>query len=851
MKIENVLVCSALLVLAVWPHFARADSGADWLDDKHPWREPADRHVDFSHLDLQVTPDLAKRTVSATATYKLTRKHQTERLRLDAVDLNLTEVVWLQSGAAVAAKWQPVDHGVVIEWPPTADRDLELRLRYNCAPRQGFYFVAADADAPNRPLHAWTQGETEEVRHWLPAPDQPDERMTWTVAVTAPTALVALSNGDPDGKPMIDKPTQLSLTRYRSTAPLPLYLLTVAIGPFVAVDHGHSKLPVVTWALADDVDNVRRAYAKLAKMVDVLGQRLGVAYPFSRYSQVVVHEFNFGGMENATLTTLTHRAVPDARAELDRPADGLLAHELGHQWFGDLVTCRSWADIWLNEGWASFADSLWHESEYGIDRYMEDLADSRRGYFEEANRYLRPVVADRAADPDDVFDSHTYSKGAWIAHMLRRKLGEEPFWRGVKTYLTRHRFGSVETDDLRRALEEASGLSLRGFFWRWLRQAGHPVLKVDLKWDDEAKMVRLGFAQTQRIERAMPPFTLAIEIALTAKQGAEPTLHRLVLDKVTDSFRLPAPTRPWLVEIDPRSAWLVDWTVEAATTDLAAMLERSAYADVRLRACTDLGRVLHEPTALAAILRAAQHDKARHVRAKATDLLGRGPRDKVIQPLVERLTKDSESQVRRAAARALGQLLSNKGWAALQVAARTDVSYAVQAAALQALVAIDRSQARAELLAAVARPSHQETVRAAALHGLATLADQQDWPLVVAAIESGQSKFIREAAAPSVAEFGARAMERKEDARLALEALLHEDSARIRRAAADALGILDNPKARQALLAAASREPLEKQREKLRQTAGRLGQQGPLTERLQRLEEEVQQLRRDTDKDRK
>ncbi len=819
-----------------------------WLDDSHPWREPADRKVDFVHLALTITPDLAKGSVAGTAVYQLRRLHDTPHLLLDAVSLNIDEVAWVQGSKSVPASWRTLDKQLAIDWPTAASGPLTLRLRWNCVPRMGFYFVRPDADAPSRPVHAWTQGETEEVRHWLPAPDDPDERLTWQVSIAAADGLVALSNGDPlaagnvDGKPV---------ARFDSKLPLPLYLLTVAVGPFVAIDHGHKGLPVVTWALPAEVENARRAYAKLPKMVDVLGKRLGVPYPFSRYGQVVVHEFHWGGMENATLTTLTHRAVPDARGEIDHPAEGLLAHELGHQWFGDLVTCRSWADIWLNEGWASYADALWDEAEHGRDRYDEAMAAMRTGYLDEATAYQRPLVSDRMPDPDVLFDRHTYSKGAWIAHMLRRRLGDEVFFAAVKQYLTDHRFASVETDDLRRAMQAVSGQSLRGFFRRWVQQAGHPVVQVELKWEDAARQLRVVLQQTQKVERAQPPFALQVELAVYAKPGAKPELHTLALDTARREHTVSVSAKPAWIEVDPQTAILADWKVEAPIVDLAATLSHSGQADVRLRALVDLGRSLHDLAALQAVQTAASKDAARHVRAKACELLGRATRDKALPALLDGLARDKEPMVRRAALRSLGNLVAAAAWDKVVAAARNDSSDETRAAALRTLLAIDRDRARDELLFATSQASYHDVVHGAALQGLARIADPADWLTVAKALLPGRSKHLREAAALAVAEFGIRDKERRDDARVALEAQLHDGSARTRRSVADALGALDHPRSRGALLAAAAREPLDKQREHFRSIADRLGQQGPWQERLQRLESELQQLRRDLERDKK
>lgn len=822
------------------PASAAAADGNPWLDDAAPWHEPADRRIDFTHMQLHVAPDLAAGTLQGTVTYALQRHADAPPLQLDAVNLQVAEASFLESGKPVAASFRASAGKLFVDWPAGNARHHVLRLRWSCKPQQGFYFVQPDADEPNRPPHAWTQGETEEVRHWLPAPDDPDERMTWQVTVAAPKGLVALSNGNLKGR---TENGAIAESTFDAPWPLPLYLLTVAVGPFVAVEHAKGKVPVTTWALPDQADDVRRAFARLPQMVDVLGQRLGVPYPFASYGQVVVREFNFGGMENASLTTLTYRNVPTAQSEKDWNADGLLAHELGHQWFGDLVTCRTWADIWLNEGWASFADALWQESYYGADRYMEELAGNRAGYFGEAHRYLRPIVSDRANDPDELFDGHTYSKGAWVAHMLRRRLGEEAFWRGLKAYLTEHRFGSVETADLQKAMETASGRSLRGFFRRWVHQAGHPQVRAEVQWNDADKLLRVTLEQTQKVERGMPLFDLEIEVAVRGELGGDAAMHVLRLDRQRESWTLPMARKPALVELDPRSAWLIDWTVQAPADDLAAMASHSKHADVRLRALGDLGRLLHEGPAFSAVLAAAQKDPARHVRARAAEILGRGLREHVAAELAKILSSDADAMVRQAAARGLGACLATDAWPALLQAAERDPSFEVQAAALQALGKLDRSKARPILMAALSRPSFHDLLQSAALRALAEAANDADWPAIAEAVTAGRSKFLRENACEAVAAFGARSAARQQDARLALEGLLQERSFRIRRSAAEALGALDDARAKPALMAAAAREPMGRAGARYREIAGSLGKNEPLQERLKRLEDDLQQLR--------
>lgn len=840
-------LAGALSLLWAGPVLA-SPAPAEWLDDSLPAAPERDRRVDFisAHIELQVQPQEGR--VGGTVTYAVHLEEGAPPLQLDAVGLQLLEATWLVRGKEVGAPAQRLDKAWRFAWParpegqPPGPQLLQLRVQWSAEPRQGFYFVRPDAEEPKRPLHAWTQGETEETRHWLPCPDDPDERLTWTIAVTAPRGMTILSNGEPG----LRRETATTHTAiYRSAPPLPIYLLNVAVGPFQQVQHPHPKLPIHTWALPGELEHVARQFAPLPKMVDALAGWLGTPFPFSRYGQVVVHDFHFGGMENASLTTLGHRAVVDARAQIDDSAEGLLAHELAHQWFGDQVTCKSWADSWLNEGFATYLTAVWDELAYGPLRFHEHLTRIRRGYLGEAGRMQRPLSAQRFADPDDLFDGHAYSKGAYVAHMLRQKLGDQVFRAGLQKYLLRHRFSSVEPVDLRRALEEQSHQPLRAFFKRWVEQPGHPVLKAQWRWDPERKAVQLQVDQTQKPERGAPLFDLELEVAVRMKAGDVPAIHRLQLRTAHGEWSLPAPERPQLLELDPRAAILADWTLSGAVEDLANMATLSSSPEVRQRALVELGRQAGTAAAEAALLTALQKDPARHLRSEAATQLGKGQRERVLAGLQGALEGDAEPQVRAAAARSLAALRLAQGWAALEKAAKDDASDAVRRACLGALADIDRPKSAAILRQALTWPSWRDSIKIAALHGLAAVAEERDAPELLAAVAPGQPKMLREGAAPAVGQYGARVPAKKEEARRALELLLHDTNNRVRTSAAYALVALGDPAASTALLAAADREARDGAQGRLRGLAANLGRQSPLEERVRRLEEDVQRLGRE------
>ncbi len=830
-----------LLVAALFATEAYSDPLAPtrFLDDSQPWHEPADRSVDVQHLDLEVAIDPAGQ-IAGHAIYSGVLRQPATELLLDAVDFGPDEAAWLVDGKRVPAP-STKDHGRLrFEFPQTEPPGAwQLDLKWRAKPKRGLTFVQPDADAPQRPQHVWSQGETEEARYWLPCPDDPDERLSWTVTIVAPATWRALSNGVQLSRTVNDK---VATTQYAFRAEAPIYLLNLAAGPFVLVEHPHPTTPLGTWALPDVVEDVRRAFAVTPDILDTLNQLTGMAYPWGRYGHVVVGDFSFGGMENVSLTTLTDRAIPDVRDQLDWQVEGLIAHEMAHQWFGDWLTCRTWADVWLNEGFASYFDLMVTEKRLGRVRFDEDLADARTSYLAEAAEYVRPIVTDRYRDSDELFDRHTYQKGALVLHMLRRQLGDKAFFAGIAAYV---KAGprSVETADFQQAMEEASGKSLRGFFTRWVRQAGHPTLTAKITWDAPQKTLKIAFEQKQKIGHGQPAFDL--QIPLRIQTGDTSVLAKVRLDGTKADYTLTTAARPTAVEIDPEFSLLVDWTLEADVDDLVAMRDHGSTAEVRLQAVTALGKQLASQVAVSALLRALADDPARHVRAAAVEQLAKAERAAVRAALVRALQKDPESLVRAAAALALGDLHDVAAWPELMGALREDRSYAVVRGAMTAAHKIDRQLARDVLRETATVTSHRDTLATHALALLGQSGDPRDANLLWQLAQVGNAKPLREGALPALAAWAVRNEPQREKIRLYLEGVLHESNLRLRQHAAQALGVLADPASRGPLLAAADREVFFRTAEMMRKAAGELGRKLPVEERVKRLEEQLEKLQRE------
>ena len=300
------------------------------------------------------------------------------------------------------------------------------------------------------------------------------------------------------------------------------------------------------------------------RMIELFSTKTGVDYPWVKYAQIVPEMF-LGAMENTSATTHSYRLMPDERASLDYSPDDVVAHELAHQWFGDLLTCRDWGHIWLNESFATFMEEVWMEHDKGIDEARTDFRRNLQLYLEADKRGRRPIVYNvYRKHGDELFDRHVYEKGSLVLNLLRFTLGEDAFWRAINLYLERNRGREVITADLERAIEEATGRSMARYFEQWVYKAGHPEFSVSYSWDDAQQMAKVSVKQTQEVTDLTPVFVTPVEIAFMVedavdgrKKGQKATLRsfRVTIEEAQQTFYFPLERRPLSVRFD-QGGWL-------------------------------------------------------------------------------------------------------------------------------------------------------------------------------------------------------------------------------------------------------------------------------------------------------
>ncbi len=733
------------------------------MSDHRPFALPGarpqfgpDKVVDVLHIDLRLEPDLAASRLDAVCTTAVRAiEDGVSRLVLDACDLDVASVE-REDGRPLAFRSTSRTLEITVEPALRAGDTLTFAVRYSVVePRRGMYFIE------HEPRHVWTQSQDSDARYWFPCFDYPAEKSTTSATVVVPAGTFALANGELVSRTERDGRVEF---RYEQRIPHATYLVTMVAGPFNEIAQAHDRVPMFVYTLPGREADGVRAFGETPAMLDCFERTTGVPYPYERYSQIAVADFVFGGMENTSATTQTDRVLHDERAHLDYSAEYLAAHELAHQWFGDLVTCRDWAHAWLNEGFATYFEAVWLEAAKGWDEYAYDVYGAVQRYLEEdAERYRRPIVCNLFRDPIELFDRHLYEKGGAVLHMLRGELGWDRMKRSIRRYLEDNAQRNVETIDLARAIEAETGRNTRGFFAQWVERGGHPKLDVSYRWDGERKTALVTIAQKQAVDDENPAYVFDLEVGFVADAPAQvvrdagpgplpgETRVRLRVERAPQTFAVPLDREPALVRVDPAAWILASWTWSLGTDAHAAALRADPSPIARIRAAKALakdgGRVARE--ALASALR---DDPFWGVGVEVAEALGASRAPSAHAALLGAV-RHAHPKVRRAVAGALGSWRDAEVATAL-LGMRDDASYFVCAAALHALGKTRDARAFEALAAALETPSWNETVAAGAARGLGALADARALPVLRDALASNRHDGLRRAAAGALGELG-------------------------------------------------------------------------------------------------
>lgn len=804
MKATHLL---SLCVVALWSCAALAAESAG--DIKYA----PDRKVDIHHVALDVTPDFQKRTVrgEATLTFKPIAKPLDE-LRLDAVDLTVSAVTC----SAKLAGHQVTDKEIVVTFAPPVPvgRETKLTVRYSAQPVKGFYFRTPATSYPDSDTHVWSQGEPDEARHWFPCYDYPNAKFTTEITCRVPEGMTVLSNGRQVSSTR-DAASGLTAVRWLQDKPHGTHLITLAAGRFTKLEDKYRDVPLQFYTPPSDAAEAALTFADTKPAMEFFEREIGVPYPWAQYGQVVVRDFHWGGMENTTLTTLTDRTLHRADTETLSSSEGLVSHELAHQWFGNLVTCKDWSHLWLNEGFATYYANLYMGDRHGRDELLYGLYRDAQNVLGRTNSPPRAIHFRRYGTPYEQFDYRAYPKGGWVLHMLRSQLGDELYRRCIKTYVERHTFGIVVTEDLNAVIEELSGRSFDRFFDQWVYHALQPELEVGYSWDEKTKLAKVSVRQTQAVNDNVMLFQFPLTLRFKSKAGTVD--HRVEVKDKEEDFYVPLRQAPEIVRVDPEYALLAKINFKPPAAMLYAQLADKSDMIGRLLAAEQLAD--KKDSATVAKLKAALNTDAFHgVRAKASESLRKIHNDEALDALAASV-KQPDARARHAVVSDIAGFFHPRALEALRGCLDTERNPVVLAATIRGFGPYHQPAVRDALLRFLNGDSYRNRLAEAAIAAMRA----QDDPAFITPLRETLAK--REAAFTSYGfgealdalAFLARNEKSRDGVREFLAGFLNHKRERFQLAAMKALGTLEDPKAIALLetFASASKEtPQQKEAEK-------------------------------------
>ena len=739
------------------------------------------RDYDLQHSKIALRFDLDQKRVLGEVTHWLSiLRGGSTKVLFDSVGLTIQSVTLNRA----AIKFETSADKLIVPLPAAAKAGdkFEIAIRYEGKPAKGLYFILPDKDYPDRPRQIWTQGESEDTRYYLPTYDYPNDRLTTETILTVPASWITVSNGKLMNVSEAGK--GLKTWYWKESVPSSTYLITVVAGEFDEVRDTWHGIPVTYYAPKGRGDRLPLNYGRTPAMMELFSKKFGVDYPWEKYAQVMVDDFVAGGMENSSATTNNSSSLvhPKLAPEYFTGEDDLISHELGHQWFGDLVTCKDWGDIWLNEGFATFLEAVWTEAHYGKDQADYERWNNAREWFESNSLWNKPIVRHDFDDSSE-FDGNAYNKAGWVLYMLREQVGEDAFYRGLKYYLDVNRGKSVVTADLAKAIEESAHVNVDQFFSQWLYGAGAPKFDLSYTYDGEGHQVMLTVTQIQKVEGRVGLFRVPVEVEITT--GSGPKLYNFTVSKDKQTFPLPAESAPLMVLFDKGGHILKSAEFHKEKKEWLYQVKNATDLADRADAVVALGKMKNDDEVVAVLGDILRNDKAWGVRATAADTLGQLGAASASKLLLAALDSHDGPWVRNRVVSALGNFKDDTTVAAkLNSVANQDDSYRARAAALQALGRLKGPNAFATLGAAVASDSPDGFLRNAALRSLGSLGDDKAVPLLLQWSAAGKPIDSRTAAINSLA----RLQKDNQHITKQIAAYLTEPHFRVRMAAIYALG---------------------------------------------------------------
>jgi aminopeptidase N len=661
---------------------------------------------DLIHTKMEIGFDWTKKRANSTATLTLRPWfYATDVVNLDAKNFDILSINF--EGNSTPLKYDYNNEILTVKLGKTFTKKDEFKLviKYVAKPDErttiggsaaitsdkGLYFINPDGSEVGKPMQIWTQGETESNSCWFPTVDKPNERCTQEIYITVEDKYKTLSNGL-----LLNSKKNADGTRtdyWKMDKPHAPYLFMMAIGEFAVVKDKWRDIELSYLVEPKYEKDATAIFAHTPEMLEFFSTKLNYKYPWSKYAQVVVRDYVSGAMENTGAVIFGEYVQLNKRELLDNHMtnEKVVAHEMFHHWFGDLVTTESWANLTMNEGFANYSEYLWLEHKYGRDEADAHEMEEQQGFIFSASDGGHPLIHFGYNAREDMFDSHSYNKGGAVLHMLREIVGDDAFWASLNRYLTKNEYTDVEAHELRLAFEDVTGQDLSWFFNQWYFKSGYPTLDIIYDWDEATKETTVTIAQTQAASQAdgVRVFNLPMAVDIYDANG-KARRENIRLTKRLQQFTFKSAQKPALVNVDATKSTLAIRNDAHTPEEWAFMFKNAPLFRDRFDALEGLG--LEETPFTQAAYTAALSDKFWGIRQKGLEKANL--KDPEVMAIVAKIAEnDPKPQVRAAAIAALSETNDKKYIDVLKKGIGETQAYSVVGASLSGLVKLDPAAA--------------------------------------------------------------------------------------------------------------------------------------------------------------
>lgn len=619
-------VCSAIVILSLIYVFSCSSTGVishydtektddTWIIPDGPLQTLRNLTWDLRHQKLWVRFNFQDEEVLGRTEMLFLSEKMQDELVFDAKTMRFDSIYDVRSGTLYSFQQDSAIVTVALGRQFSIGDTLVLGISFvSSPPGRGLYFVNPRGEDPVKPTQIWTLGQPEDNSFWFPTIDHPAERTTQETWISVPPQFQTLSNGI-----LLDSRTEngdsLRTDYWKLHQPHAPYLFAIAAGEYEIYEEIQDEIVYRYYVEPMFMQSVTSIYENTVDMVRFSEKKLDMPYPWDPvYAQVPVHDFIARGMENTTATILYDAVQFDKRAAKDLSNQDLIMHEIIHQWLGNLITAKDWANLPLNEGFANYFESAYRKYNNGMDEYLWKNHEDRLRYFNESQDYRRPIIFYNYQIPEDMYDRHTYQKAGQVLRMLHDYLGDDIWWQGVRNWVKTYSFDAVDIFDLKENFEEAGNKDLYWFFDQWFFKPGHPSLEITREIFQNEAILTIRQVQDTR----QPLFTLYPEVLIVLENSV---MHeRIRIDGDVQEFHFRA-NRPILdVIVDPDRVQLAQYLIDIGPVSLGRRLN-SNHLLVRAEALSLAHSYMEEPEIRHAIRSIAENDKYWGMRMYAYEII--------------------------------------------------------------------------------------------------------------------------------------------------------------------------------------------------------------------------------------